>query len=124
MEFVNAHATYRFVISDEEEERPRLLVWLFKPSIRISYRTPRQFGMPRSGAINAAKVLFKILTRSTSDIKETLDQYPGFPQAEYLFYPINICRQLAALLKESNSAYPESLRTMTGLDVGWLRRVR
>lgn len=26
MEFVQAHATYRFVISDEEDERPRLLV--------------------------------------------------------------------------------------------------
>jgi hypothetical protein len=26
MEFVHAHATYRFVISDEEDERPRLLV--------------------------------------------------------------------------------------------------
>lgn len=25
-EFVRAHATYRFVILDEEEERPRLLV--------------------------------------------------------------------------------------------------
>jgi hypothetical protein len=26
LEHVSAHATYRFVISDEEEERPRLLV--------------------------------------------------------------------------------------------------
>lgn len=25
-EFVHAHATYRFVIVDEEEERPRILV--------------------------------------------------------------------------------------------------
>ena len=33
-EFVQAHATYRFVIFDEEEERPRMLVrfrahWVF-----------------------------------------------------------------------------------------------
>lgn len=26
VEFVHAHASYRFVMSDEEEERPRLLV--------------------------------------------------------------------------------------------------
>lgn len=26
LEHVSAHATYRFVISDEEEEKPRLLV--------------------------------------------------------------------------------------------------
>jgi ubiquitin-protein ligase E3 D len=51
-----------------------------------------------------------------------LNKYPGFPQAEYLFYPMNICRQIASLLKESNRAYPESLRSMTGLEVGWLRR--
>jgi hypothetical protein len=36
MEFVHAHATYRFVISDEEEERPRLLVKrFFRPLPRI-----------------------------------------------------------------------------------------
>ena len=51
-----------------------------------------------------------------------LNKYPGFPQAEYLFYPLIVCRRLAALLRESNTAYPESMRTMTGLDVGWLRR--
>jgi hypothetical protein len=51
-----------------------------------------------------------------------LSKYPGFPQAEYLYYPINTCRRVAALLKESNTAYPESMRTMTGLDVGWLHR--
>lgn len=51
-----------------------------------------------------------------------LTKYPGFPQAEHLSYPFEICRRLAALLKESSSAYPESLRTMTGLDVGWLQR--
>jgi len=32
MEFVQAHASYRFVIRDEEEERPRMLVSLFLAS--------------------------------------------------------------------------------------------
>lgn len=52
-----------------------------------------------------------------------LQRHPGFPQAEHLYYPLDICRRLAAYLKESNSAYPEGMRTMTGLDVGWLQRV-
>jgi len=123
-EFVQAHATYRFVILDEEDERPRLLIWLFKPSIRIAYATPTAYAMPKSRSIHAAKVLFKILGPSDAahDLKSILNKYPGFPQAEYLFYPINICHRLAVLLKESNSAYPEGLRTMTGLDVGWLHR--
>jgi hypothetical protein len=124
MEFVHAHATYRFVISDEEDERPRLLIWLFKPSIRLAYSTPKQYVLPKNGSIHSAKVLFKILGPSTAstDMKDILNKYPGFPQAEYLFYPIDICRRLANLLKESNTSYPESMRTMTGLDVGWLRR--
>ena len=51
-----------------------------------------------------------------------VSKFPGFPQAEHLSYPLDICRVLAGLLKESNSAYPESMKVMTGLDVGFLQR--
>lgn len=33
---------------------------------------------------------------------------------------MEVCRKLAALLKESTASYPEGMGTMTGLDVGWL----
>ena len=33
MELVHAHASYRFILSDEEEEKPRLLVFTFTPSL-------------------------------------------------------------------------------------------
>lgn len=126
-EFVQAHATYRFVILDEEEERPRLLVWLFKPSMKLAYHVPKSYAVPRSGSGNVAKVLYKILKplpdEPPMDLKTILNKYPGFPQAEYLYYPIMVCRRLAGLMKESTGAYPESMRTMTGLDVGWLTRV-
>ncbi|PIL23105.1 hypothetical protein GSI_14414 [Ganoderma sinense ZZ0214-1] len=123
-EFVHAHATYRFVIFDEEEERPRLLIWLFKPSMRLSYAIPTQYVLAKSASIRAGKVLFKILDTAAaySDLDGLLRRYPGFPQAEHLYYPRGICQRLAALLKESNGAYPENMRTMTGLDVGWLQR--
>lgn len=58
---MQAHATYRFVILDEEEERPRLLVWLFKPSMRMAYATPTEYVLPKNASIHAAKVLFKVL---------------------------------------------------------------
>ncbi|KIM47082.1 hypothetical protein M413DRAFT_440615 [Hebeloma cylindrosporum] len=124
-EFVQAHASYRFVIQDEEEERPRILIWLFKPRIRLAYTThSSRGGIPKSANIQAAKVLFKLLKpdAGVTDIKSILNKYPGFPQAEYLAYPMPICRRLAGLLRESNLAYPESLRMMTGLEVGWLQR--
>ncbi|KAK7681493.1 hypothetical protein QCA50_015585 [Cerrena zonata] len=122
-EFVQAHATYRFVVVDEEDDRPRILIWLFKPNMRLSYTTPSQFLIPKNGSIRGAKVLFKLLVPSTTtELHTILNKYPGFPQAEHLYYPIDICRRLAGLLKESNTAYPEHMKTMTGLDVGWLQR--
>ncbi|KAJ7754562.1 HECT-like ubiquitin-conjugating enzyme-binding-domain-containing protein [Mycena metata] len=123
-EFVEAHASYRFIILDEEDERPRILIWLFKPSMRIAYTTQTQYSMPRSASIHTAKVLYKLLgpSEAMGDLQSILNTYPGFPQAEYLFYPMDICRRLAVLLKESNGSYPDSMRTMTGLEVGWLRR--
>lgn len=60
-EFVNAHATYRFIIVDEEEDKPRILVWLFKPTMRIAYSTPKQYAIPRHGSVRGAKVLYKLL---------------------------------------------------------------
>ncbi|KAL0959813.1 hypothetical protein HGRIS_011495 [Hohenbuehelia grisea] len=123
-EFVNAHATYRFIVFDEEDEKPRILMWLFKPSIRIAYSMPAAYAIPKSASINAAKVLYKLLgpAESSGDLGEIVNKVPGFPQAEYLYYPMHICRRLAGILAESNRCYPESMRKMTGLDVGFLRR--
>ena len=83
-EFVHAHATYRFVIVDEEEEKPRILVWLFKPSMRISYVTPTQFVIPRVGSIRGAKVLYKLLG-------------PTVPTQDFQRCVIS-CQQLARML--------------------------
>ncbi|THH19287.1 hypothetical protein EW146_g1847 [Bondarzewia mesenterica] len=155
-ELAQAHATYRFIVLDEEEERPRLLVWLFKPRMRLSYNAPTAYAIPKRGVIQAAKVLFKILGPSTArtDLSayvlmpsplfsclnphiltsvsfffwrwfagiSILDRYPGFPQAEQLLYPMEVCQRLAVILTESNKCYPEAMRTMTGLQVGWLLR--
>ncbi|KAF8800567.1 hypothetical protein BYT27DRAFT_7199686 [Phlegmacium glaucopus] len=125
IEFVQAHASYRFVIRDEEDEKPRILIWLFKPKMSLAYTTPTSRAMSTSASVLAAKVLYKLLvpTDSPTDIKSILNKYPGFPQAEFLSYPMSVCRRLAGILNQSNSAYPQSMRTMTGLEVGWLQRV-
>ena len=51
-----------------------------------------------------------------------LDKYPGFPQAEQLLYPRDVCRRLGGLLMASNATYPLGMRVLTGLFVGWLNR--
>ncbi|KAJ3715053.1 HECT-like ubiquitin-conjugating enzyme-binding-domain-containing protein [Lentinula raphanica] len=124
VEFVHAHASYRFVISDEEDERPRMLIWLFKPNLQLAYSTSKRYAIAGSGSMNAAKVLYKLMGPSEAnlELKTVLERYPGFPQAEYLFYPMDTCQRLAVLLKESNRTYPDTMRTMTGLEVGWLQR--
>ncbi|KAG8808712.1 hypothetical protein FRC19_005705 [Serendipita sp. 401] len=126
VELSQAHGAYRFVICDEEEEKPRLLVWIFKPSMKLSYSTSTAALIPRSGSIVAAKILFKVIGPGGSsagfDVKSTLEKHPNFSQAEQLSYPIDICRRLAALLRESHSTYPSNRRTMSGLDAGWLQR--
>ncbi|KAF8524313.1 HECT-like ubiquitin-conjugating enzyme-binding-domain-containing protein [Hysterangium stoloniferum] len=122
-ELVQAHATYRFVLLDEEEEKPRILIWMFKSHMQISYATSNYKLMSRSASVQAAKVNFKILGPSVSPtVKSTVEKYPGFKQHERLLYPMDVCRRLAGLLKESNVAYPQGRRIMGGLDVGWLLR--
>jgi hypothetical protein len=86
-EFVEAHASYRFIILDEEEERARILVcfvircaswcsylsqvWLFKPNMRLAYTTQTQYALPRSASIRTAKVLYKLLgpSEATTDLQ-------------------------------------------------------
>lgn len=76
LELVRAHATYRFVILDEEEEKPRLLIWIFKPQIRLSYATTAQYVLPRSGSVNASKILFQILQPITDTPTGSLSSTP------------------------------------------------
>ena len=38
LELAQAHASYRFSISDESTGQVKLLIWLFNPSVRISYK--------------------------------------------------------------------------------------
>lgn len=106
--------------------------------MRISYTTTTQYTLPKSGTVNASKILFKILRNvpdgtgfdtppahspsNSLDLDKVLEKYPGFPQAERLLYPRDICHRLATHLKESNTAYPFGVRVMTGLLTGWLRR--
>jgi ubiquitin-protein ligase E3 D len=103
---------------------PPSKMWLFKPNMRLSYKSSKHYLLPEHGTIQAAKVLFKVLgpSMSSMDLGSLLDRYPGFPQAEQLMYPKNTCTQIALLLKESNACYPEGMRSMTRLDVGWLLR--
>ena len=80
LELAQAHASYRFIISDEETEQRRLLLWLFNPSLGISYsrstadgRTPSPLGKsgdsesPNAGLRNetvsmrAAKIMYRVI---------------------------------------------------------------
>lgn len=40
LELSQAHASYRFLITDEATGAPRLALWLFNPSMHVAYRRP------------------------------------------------------------------------------------
>ncbi|KAG8711412.1 hypothetical protein FRC09_020628 [Ceratobasidium sp. 395] len=111
VDLAQAHASYRFIVQDEESGAARILLWLFKPSIQLSYAGAAGSVIPARGTITAAKVTFVIFG-------------PNEPakNAEILSYPMDLCRRLAASLKESNAVYPEARRTLDGLSLGWLQR--
>ncbi|QRW04767.1 HECT-like Ubiquitin-conjugating enzyme (E2)-binding [Ceratobasidium sp. AG-Ba] len=115
-----AHASYRFVVQDEESGGSRILLWLFKPSIQLSYAGAAGSVIPACGTITAAKVTFVIFGPGES--ANSMERYPAFRNAEILTYPMDLCRRLAASLKESNAVYPEARRTLDGMSLGWLQR--
>ncbi|KAG9101781.1 hypothetical protein FS749_003470 [Ceratobasidium sp. UAMH 11750] len=120
VDLAQAHASYRFVVQDEENGITRILVWLFKPSIQLSYAGATGSVIPASGTITAAKVTFVIF--GPGEPANSLERYPTFRNAEVLSYPMDLCRRLAASLKESNAVYPEARRTLDGMSLGWLQR--
>ncbi|KAG9122785.1 hypothetical protein FRC07_000684 [Ceratobasidium sp. 392] len=120
VDLAQAHASYRFIVQDEESGVTRILIWLFKPSIQLSYAGAAGSVIPARGSITAAKVTFVIF--GPSEPANSLERYPAFRNAEILSYPMDLCRRLAASLKESNAVYPEARRTLDGLSLGWLQR--
>ena len=158
----HAHANWRFVIFDEEEDKPRLLVR--PPQVLEGDLLEPNENFPRPGSLNPTsryrgKRKLTVLSlaqgrscrqrcftnlchpgwarmsspgkthpydsvKSFSDhaLSSVLAGFPNFDRAEYLRYPRGAIRQLTAQLRDSNKTYPEMMRQMTGLDVGWLER--
>jgi hypothetical protein len=55
-------------------------LWLFKPSMRLSYMTPTPYVLPHMGCVHAAKVLYKIVGPylALADLKRFVF-FPLFP---------------------------------------------
>jgi len=123
MELVSAHASHHFAILDEEDDKIRILIWLFNPSIKLSYAMTTCCGIPQEGTIHAAKVFYRLVGAGENVVLHNLRlSDPDFAQAEHLSYPLSICHSIAALLTASNRAYPAGYRMMDKLQMGWLQR--
>jgi hypothetical protein len=100
----------------------------FNPAVQLHQRSqgPLQDHWPRRGPSAGLEGVCpqSLVLYFTSDITvfRTIDKFPTFAQAEHLYYPLDICRRLAALLRETNATYPPNRQTMSGLDAGWLYR--
>ncbi|EJU02462.1 hypothetical protein DACRYDRAFT_100043 [Dacryopinax primogenitus] len=119
-ESVEAHACYHFILNDEQESRPRILIWLFNSSVDLSWSCQKSYFLPKNGSCAGALVFYKMIGPSM-DPNEVINEHPEFLQAQYLYYPIDICRRLAALLRESHNAYADGA-SVKGLGKAWLAR--
>ena len=55
LELAQAHASYRFSIADETTGQIKLLIWLFNPSVRISYRRVMSYHPSPAGSRKSEK---------------------------------------------------------------------
>ncbi|WWD16681.1 hypothetical protein CI109_101111 [Kwoniella shandongensis] len=148
LELSQAHASYQFVVCDEETGEPQVDLWLFNPSMRISYsrpvtnsyasspRLPLQASNRRSnksrrtsttGLIDKTSQESRVLRGAKIMYKVyTSTSQPGMgarAQVETLSYPRQVCDRLVATLRESTLVYPEQKRTMGVYEIGFLERI-
>ncbi|SCV74265.1 BQ2448_6697 [Microbotryum intermedium] len=141
LELGQAHACHRFIVEDREHDKARLLLWLFNPSVRLSFSvmtTPgvevledssRQPSPTFPGAapvtkrsMNAVKVFF-IVVENEAD--EECQEFIASPMStcERTQYPLSIITRLTELLRASSSIYPSDKRRWGQLEVGFLERL-
>jgi len=76
LELAQAHASYRFSIADESTNQIKLLIWLFNPSVRISYRRVMSYN-PSPTHRRRSMVSIKSRRSSTTSIGSTGIQVMG-----------------------------------------------
>ncbi|WVQ94544.1 hypothetical protein IAU59_001623 [Kwoniella sp. CBS 9459] len=68
LELSQAHASHRFIISDEETGEKRIYIWLFNPSVKMSYRRPASTSTPLPSPLRATYTLHpSSQTKSTNN---------------------------------------------------------
>ncbi|WVF67080.1 hypothetical protein IAT40_001825 [Kwoniella sp. CBS 6097] len=66
LELAQAHASHRFIITDEECGDKRLYVWLFNPSVKMAYRRPISTSSPLPSPLRSFYALPSSNKRRTS----------------------------------------------------------
>ncbi|GAA5837062.1 hypothetical protein JCM5353_002481 [Sporobolomyces roseus] len=146
LETGQAHACHRFVVEDDEEEKPRLLLWFFNPAIRISFSTSSPLAStlqssrrnssasPTLGrksdphanspdlvnrSMNAVKVFYAVVLGDDDPrCQEFLEN-----KTETVTYPRTIVDRLTKLLEASTLVYPSAKRRFGDLETGFLERI-
>ncbi|KAI5479150.1 hypothetical protein MNV49_004010 [Pseudohyphozyma bogoriensis] len=142
LEIGQAHACHRFLVEDAEDEKVRVLLWLFNPAIRVSFlnilpssalfedewRAPspdfsgNPGARPTSRTMNAVKVFYSVVADETdSKCQEFMSSDHAAP--ERITYPLAVISKLVDLLKASTAVYPVGKRTWGDMDAGFLERI-
>lgn len=135
LELSQAHASYRFLICDEQSGDRRLAIWVFNPSMGVAYgkaqdrhasSSPTKEGglLPPRKTLRAAKIMYKVIEPYSPTAE--YENLPGFGprgQVEHLRYPRDVCETVIETLRESSSLLPPARRSMGSFNAGFLERV-
>ncbi|KDE02411.1 hypothetical protein MVLG_07024 [Microbotryum lychnidis-dioicae p1A1 Lamole] len=141
LELGQAHACHRLIVEDREHNKARLLLWLFNPSVRLSFSvmtTPavevlEDSSRQPSGAVsgtepttrrsmNAVKIFYIVVE---NEMDEKCQEFIASPMStcERTQYPSSVITRLTDLLRASSSIYPSDKRHWGQLEVGFLERL-
>ncbi|KAJ3153070.1 hypothetical protein HDU86_005368 [Geranomyces michiganensis] len=123
-DMTEAHAAFRFAVSEKDSEAPRFLLWVLNWNVLISSTIAAPQLTPYRALIPAVKVLYVDLV-PTSDVAPPphvialRTAWEHDPQVEQVSLHRSLCEEVLDALKSSSTHLPPSQRQSKGFSVGF-----
>ncbi|KAJ3177312.1 hypothetical protein HDU87_004564 [Geranomyces variabilis] len=122
-----AHAAYRFAVSEKDAEGPRLLIWVLSWNVFISSTIAAPQPTPYRTLRPAVKVLYVDFAPVSGvcpppHVKALCTAWEHDPQVEHVSLHKSLCDEVLDALKSSSTHIPPAQRESKGFSVGFLAR--
>ncbi|KAJ3154616.1 hypothetical protein HDU89_007854 [Geranomyces variabilis] len=122
-----AHAAYRFAVSEKDAEGPRLLIWVLSWNVLISSTIAAPQPTPYRTLLPAVKVLYVDFAPASgvsapAHVKGLRTAWEHDPQVEHVSLHKSLCDEVIEALKCSSTHLPPAQRESKGFSVGFFAR--